>query len=502
MPFFSMKTLKNSKLIFEAKFSLPTMLTALIVILATMNYAWADNTPRSASLNYSQKALSNFGNPAASAYVIDRNDPHVLSGGQIELGSGVEFGNFDELFAKYDELSFLFSPPSDGDDGSSEPSEPIPENPDRDYQWIDFLEQYPELEERLDLIKAKVVTTAALLAVISSEGYANAELTGDFSFVLSEDLFGGTLLFGSAHKGTSKAIGLLDEINFDEAQAKESLLTIPHFSEDDPIQELDLSGGITLFYNPQNKQAKMTVDNDSLLLVKGTKISEYSLSYSHLASEQDAGNLYWGVKPKLYRVGLTNVSTRIGDITDTEAFYDDIKNANYVYENGYDVDLGLVWAAEHYQLGASVSSLFEHTYEFPELDRTGYQSERILNQLSKHKTYTMERQLKLEGGVFTAQRHWSLNAEVDVNPVEDPMRDEYQWLTLTGGYASESWWLPSARLGFSRNLTGSELTYLNAGVTLMRYINIDAATTLNTVTLDGQELKRGMNIRLGVQFAY
>ena len=92
--------------------------------------------------------------------------------------------------------------------------------------------------------------------------------------------------------------------------------------------------------------------------------------------------------------------------------------------------------------------------------------------------------------------------ELDANPVEDPMRDRYQWLTVTGGYAADSWWLPSARVGFSRNLAGTKLAYVNAGITVMKFINIDVATTIDTVTLDGDKMIRGANIRIGVQFDY
>ncbi len=465
------------------------------------NFAWADIQPRSASLNYSQKSLSNAGNPAAAALIVARKDPHVMTGGSFEIGGGIEYGNLDELFAKIDELSILFNPPSD-DDGSEIELPPTPENPIRDYTWEDLFAEYPELEDRLEIVKNKVVTTAGLLALIATEGYGKAEATTDASFVLNEDLFGGTLLFGMSYKGNSKAVGIFDEIIFDVSQAKEQLKTIPGFSESDPVQELDLSGGITLFYNPANNKVKMTVDNDSLLLIKATKIAQFSLSYSRIALHSDAGDLYWGIKPTFYRVGLTNVTTRIGDITDTESLFDDIGNANFIYENGLDMDLGLVWSAEHYQLGASVTSLFEHKYEFPDLDRERFNSESILNQLNQHVAYTMERQLKIEAGIFTDQRHWSLNAELDANPIADPMRDKYQWLTVTGGYAADSWWLPSARIGFSRNLAGSKLAYLNAGVTVMKFINIDVATTIDTVTLDDSEMRRGANIRLGVQFDY
>ncbi len=462
----------------------------------------ADIQPRSASQNYSQKSLSNGGNPAAAALIVARKDPHVMTGGSFEIGGGIEYGDLDELFYKIDELSLLFNPPSEADDGAGSEPPPSPENPDRDYQWEDLFVEYPELEDRLDVIKTKVVTTAGLLALITAEGYGKAEIASEASFVLNEDFFGGTLLLGMAYKGNSKAVGIFEEITLDSDYAKAQLKTIPDFDENDPIQEIDLSDGITLFYDPANKRIKMSVDNDSLLLVKATKIAQFSLSYSRNVLHSDAGDLYLGVKPIFYRVGLTHTSTRIGEITDTEELFDDIKNADFIYQNGFDVDLGIVWAAEHYQVGASLSSLFERTYEFPEFDRGSFTSLNILSQLNEQSSYTMERQLKLEAGIFTDQRNWSLNLELDANAVEDPMRDNYQWFTLTGGYAADSWWLPSARLGFSRNLAGTKLAYVNAGVTVMKFINIDVATTLDTVTLDGSEMLRGANIRLGVQFDY
>lgn len=473
-----------------------------LLVLSTLGSTtvFANIQPQSASLNYSQKALSNAGNPAAAALVIERKDPHVMTGGAIELGAGLEYGDLDELFAKIDDIANAFKPPED--DGNKPPQPPTPEQPIRDYTWDDLLLEYPELEDRLDALEDKVVNAAGLLALIAAEGYGKAEATSNASFVLNEDLYGGSLLMGMAFKGNAKVIGLLETIEFDSDQALEALKTIPEFDETDPIQELDLSGGISLFYNPANQKVKLHIDNDSLLLVKSTKIMQLSFAYSKKAYESDAGSFYWGVKPTFYRVGLTNVSARLGEVTDAEAIFEDIKNASYVYKNGFDFDFGAVWAAPHYQLGASLTNVIENTYRFPELDREKLDSPKILQQLDHHSEFTMQRQVKLEAGIFTEQRHWSLHAELDANPVEDPMRDRYQWLTVTAGYAADSWWLPSARVGFSRNLAGTKLSYLNAGLTFMKFVNLDVATTLDTVTLDGEKYMRGVNVRLGVQFDY
>lgn len=475
----------------------------LLTLAAASNNVVAEIQPRSASLNYSQKSLSNAGNPAAAAYVIARKDPHVMTGGYIEVNGGVEYGDFDELFLKLDELTALYNPPTEGDDGSDgEEAAPTPGTSERNYIWEDLFYAYPELEDRLDVVKTKVGTAVGFLAVIAAEGYAKAEVSNDMSFVLNEDLYGGTLLFGSTVTFNSKMLGIFDEINFDLDIAKEELRRIPEFTESDAIQMLDLSGGISLYYNPANRKSKITVSNDSLLLVKAAKSAAFSLSYSRHEYSNDSGDLYWGVKPTFYRIGLSNVSARMGELTDTEEFFNDIENADFIYKNGLDLDLGVVWAAEHYQVGTSVKNLVEQTYDFPELESGRITSDIILNQLNKQQTFTMERQIKLEAGIFTAQRQWSLNAEIDANAVEDYMHDEYQWLTLTGGYAADSWWLPSARIGVTRNVAGSELTYVNAGVTVMKFVNIDASTTLNTVSLDGSEIPRGFNVRLGVQFDY
>lgn len=477
-----------------------TPLCFAVFLSLPVSSVFAEIQPSSASLNYAQKALSITGNPAAAALVVERNDPHVMTGGIIDFGAGLEYGDVDDLFQKIDELREEFQ--SSSSDSDSSGGSAIPSNPDSDINWDDIFNEYPDLEGRLDALKDQVATTAALAALIATQGYAKAELKGGGSFVLNENFYDGTLIFGLSYKANSQVKGLFEEINFDSAQAKAELQKLPNFTATDPIQKLDLSGGIALFYNPANHNSKLTIDNDSLLLVKASKINQFSLSYSRKLQEFEGGDLYWGVKPTLYRVGLTNVSARIGDITDSEALFDDIKNADFVYENGFDIDLGLVWATPNYQLGATLTNVIENSYDFPEIDRRRFSSNTILQQLDRQDEFTMQRQLKLEAGIYTEQRHWSLNVEADANPIEDPMRDEYQWVTVTGGYAADSWWLPSARLGFSRNLAGTELSYINAGITVMKFFNIDAATTTETVSLDGNKLRRGFNVRLGVQFDY
>lgn len=479
-------------------------------LLIPLSAAHADIQPRNASLNYSQKAFSSTGNIAAPALIVKQNDPHVMIGGQISIGGGLEYGDVDDLFDSLNDLSKDFASPDSGDSGDSSgsggssdsgiPSGGISANDEID--WDELFANSPELEQRLEAVKNKVISASALMALISTEGYAKAEVKLDSSFVLSDDLYGGTLLFNATIKGNAKAIGLFEEINFDSGQALAQLKTLDSITPSSEIKTLDLSGGITLQYNPANDKARLQFENDSLLLVKSTQIYQFSLSYSHLAKEYDNGSLYWGVKPNYYRVGLTNASVSLGNITDSEELFDSIKEADYIFENGFDADLGLLWAAEQYHLGMNVKNILESTYKFPTIDRNIFDAASIQKKLDFHSSYTMERQLKLDAAFFSKSRKWTLNLELDANATEGPMKDDYQWFAATAGYASDSWWLPSARVGFSKNLAGTELSYINAGFTVMKYINIDLATALDTVELDGTKLMRGASINIGVQFAY
>jgi len=477
----------------------PLKKSILLLSLISSNVL-ADIQAQNSSLSFSQRALSTTANPADAAIAVERDDSHVMTGGMINLGGALEYGNLDELFELYNDISNDFEPSEPPDGTPVNPIEPPPKYDGID--WDKIFEKYPELEDQLDAIKDQVVDIASLLALIATEGYGKAELDLEIPLILNEDLWGGTLMMGFSAAGYSKANGILEEIIFDSDQARSELEKIPDIPEDAGIQELDLSGGITLVYDPFNKNAKVWIDNDSLLLVKAAMVNEFMLSYSKKAFENEYGSLYWGVRPTLYYVGMTNLGVRLGDLDDAEAIFDDIKNGDYIWESGFDFDLGLTWSSKHYQLGLSLDNVVESTYDYPEIDRRRYSSIKVLEELDYHESFTLDRQLTLQAAIYTEDRNWSLSMDLDANPIKDPMKDRFQWLSVSAGYAADSWWLPSARVGFSRNLVGSELAYLTAGITFAKFINLDVSSTLDTVTIDDTDYMRGLNITLGVQFDY
>ncbi|GLX81767.1 conjugal transfer protein TraF [Thalassotalea eurytherma] len=472
-------------------------LAYLSIALLFSSSTFSQIQPKHAKLNFSQQALSSDANPANTALVIDSNHSTLMAGGMVNLSASIEYGDLDDLFDAYNKLSGNFEP-TEPPPGA--PTNPI-ERPDL-VDWDKVFETYPDLEERVELVKDKVISLASLLALIAVEGYAKTEIGVEAPFVINTDYHGGTLLLGLSYTGFSKAVGILENVEFDAEQAVSELQRIPDFTEDDGVQELNLSAGLTMYYNPANKGITLRVTNDSLLLVKSARITKVNLSYSKKWFSNDYGTMYWGAKPTFYNVGMTNLDVRVGDLEDAESLFKDIRNGDYSYENGFDIDLGLSFASQHYFVAAHLKNTIESHYDYPTIDRRRYSSTYVLNELDKNEIFTLERQLTLQGAVFTSDKKWSLRAEFDANPVSDPMLDKYQWVNVTAGYAADNWWLPSARFGFSQNLVGSELRYLNAGITFMKFFNLDIASTLDTVTIDDDKYMRGLNVSLGVQFSY
>lgn len=95
-----------------------------------------------------------------------------------------------------------------------------------------------------------------------------------------------------------------------------------------------------------------------------------------------------------------------------------------------------------------------------------------------------------------------MNLGADANAVPDPLGDEYQWLSAGAGFASDKWWLPGGRIGVRKNVAGSQLTYLTAGVTFFNFINLDVASTTETIKLNGQTVPRGAMANLSFMVAF
>ncbi|WP_370979877.1 conjugal transfer protein TraF [Agaribacterium sp. ZY112] len=460
----------------------------------------------STGLTYSgHTGANNLYNPASGALQRTQMKSSDAFDSSFNIEFGAEFGNIDELFDKIDQLSKSLTEGNGGDggsngggndgDGGNGGGSIAPDLPDID---IDN----PELEALLTSVAANIATIAGVVGIVGSEGYTVVDGGFEIPVLINKDIWGGSLAFKFSSQVQVAAIGVAQPINFSKEQARATLQQLRDLDSSSGSTTYDLSGGAMLTVDPSAGRVSLKMNNDSTLLTKGARALQLRAAYSRMISESDKGRLYVGVEPAIVHLGRSNLATRIGDIKDSKELLEDISDADYVYNTGVTADLGVFWDADIYRLGAELSNLYEAEFEFDQNNSSSINDSGVQRQLNQERDFKLERQLRLEGSVFTPNRRWVASTSIDTNSTVDMMYKENQWFYLNGSYQPQNTWLPSVRLGYSENLVGSEIRMVGAGTTLFKYFNLDLSTSLDQVTIDDTSLPRGYDIKAGVKVSF
>jgi len=486
-------------------------LVALAILVMGISEAAQPYQPPGSNLIYGdvthgQRVLSAATNPAAAAAEIHRSDDKARTGTLFSVGAGLEYGNVDDLFDVIDSVSAYMTPTEPGPDEPELPPAPgqLPTDKPTFGMVIDHIKNIddPDFQDTMDKVVDQTIFLGTTLALLAVEGYGKLHVGGDIPVVIGKEFLGGAWTFNLNVTGTSKAFGVVESIEFNADVALAELEAAYNLTPDDPPTRFDLTGGVELTIDPATGDVSLYFNNDTLLLTRSAIVSEFAIGYSRQAANWGDGKLYWGTTARYFLTRLSRLSTRFGDITDSDELFDSIRHADYRNDNEFGVDFGLLWVDRNYSLGATLTNINEPAFRFPEVDTSIYRSDKIIDFLEQDTEWVMTRQLKLEGSLFTADRRWTLNAAFDTDAVRDPMRDHYQWATVSAGYATGSWWIPGVRVGYRKNLEGSKLGYLGAGVTLFKVLNLDVASTTDSVRISGTELPRGLIVNLGVEISF
>mgnify|MGYP001813604574 CR=1 FL=1 len=482
--------------------TLGTLSVSLIACLGAGN-AWAQALfqPPGPNLTYGDvthgmRAQSASTNPAAAAADMARQDDAVGSGTIVSAAAGIEYGNIQEIWDFYDRVFGAYEP-SDGDfdyPGQLPETKP-PGGIDLGEIW-DSLD--PDIQDELDAIADEVARQAAVLALITTEGYGKAWIATNAPFVFSRPRWGGAWTMELHWSGTTRAFGLAEAIEFDREQARQSIQDWFDTEVANRPGTLQVGGQVFLLIDALGN-VRFSLQNDSAMVFKATQLLTASTGYSRAAWSNDAGTLFVGGEAHLHDMRLSGIGVRFGDMTDSEELFEQIRDADYERDTRVSFDAGVIWVADTYQLGAQLTNLFEPDFQFPQIDLDPFSNEVIIGQLEQGRTYTMERQLKLEASLFGEDRKWSWHLGLDANAATDPVGNDFQWLTLSGGLNTGKWWLPNMRLGYRQNLAGTEKSYASLGLTMFRFVNFDVASSLDTTTIDGRKLPEGLMLSLGFQ---
>lgn len=456
-------------------------------------------TATTGCVTQSKPVMATIQNPAAVAADGSLTDEKGSIG--LSVVASIENGDVEEVFNSIDQLSLAFEPTDLLSQIAELPPGQFPEDkPEGGIEVGDVLDAInPDLVALIQSVSDEITTNVGLaLTTISSEGFSKAKVSADLPIVINAKVLGGSWSFGVNWSGSAKSFVVADFIDFDPQQALNFLQNNYNGLPVTDPETYDLPGDIGITIDPAG-QASFQVNNDSLLLTKATETTVVNAGYSRNIWSDDHGGLYLGVEANSYQMRLARVDLRLGDITDSDEIFDSIRNANFISDNGIDFDVGILWASENYQVGATVRNINEASFEFPGANESIYSDLDIIDFLRQDRIFTMERQLTLEGSLFSENRRWIINVAYDANEVPDQMGDDYQWATVSGGYVTDSWWLPGIRASYRQNLAGSKLAYVGVGATILKVVNVDVTSTLDTVNIDGHKLPQGLMASLGFQ---
>ena len=242
-------------------------------------------------VTHGQRVQSASTNPAAAAADLTRGREARTRGVVSSASVGLEYGNIQDLWDFYDEITRGYEPSDPGAGGGPG------QNPgDKPGGGIDLGEIWdrvdPDVQDAIRALSDELARQVAIGAIIRAEGYGKAWIAVDLPFVTGTEYFGGAWTFGLNYSGSSKAFGIVDQIEFDADAAREALNDwLAQLPGNRPIQ-LPVSSDLQLYHDPATNGFGLGINNDSSLIAKSTRTTELSTGYSRLARSSESGDLF------------------------------------------------------------------------------------------------------------------------------------------------------------------------------------------------------------------
>ncbi|MEH6343859.1 MAG: conjugal transfer protein TraF [Bermanella sp.] len=296
------------------------------------------------------------------------------------------------------------------------------------------------------------------------------------------------------------------------------------------VVSLDLVGGITgkgivLDDDIVVDAINSSLDTDTAFYLKSVQYTTLGLGYGHemdnslldSLNQHVQGRLLVGARANMYNLKLSKQVIGLQNIDDgdelADVIADDLTN-NQASSTQTGIDLGLIWEAENYHVGATWRNINEPEFDFGVvgLDCNAKSTTTSVNncftalhfinegRISQNETHIMTSQTTVDAALNSANKRWRLAASYDLQAMRDPVGDEYQWTTVSAAYVSSS--LFGMRVGLSENLAGTELTMMNAGMTLFGVLNLDVRYSLDTTEVDGTEVPRTFGLNIGLESSF
>ncbi|MBE0494761.1 MAG: conjugal transfer protein TraF, partial [Thiomicrospira sp.] len=132
-------------------------------------------------------------------------------------------------------------------------------------------------------------------------------------------------------------------------------------------------------------------------------------------------------------------------------------------ESAFGVDLGVQYIAKNYLLGLSLENINSPSFKY---NMTGADTQLLASAGYLADEITFEPKARLEAATYSQNRRWTFAGFYDLTKTMDITGLETQKAGVAVSYASNRWFLPDLRAGYTNEAAGNEMSRIHGGLTI------------------------------------
>ena len=343
-----------------------------------------------------------------------------------------------------------------------------------------------EIEELIDILDEDDITLDEateiidrfneILPIAGEQGYGNIHLSSDLplSFQYKNDV--GTFTFGTQMSAFLHSIVLDDEVRYNELQ--------------------------------------QTIETNSSGYVKAAEKLQVSLGYSRQINESKYGALFAGVRANLVQYGLSKqvISFEAADSDEDlgDIILDDYED-NIEREVGVTLDASAFFLSQNYSLGLNILNINQPSFKFGDIGKNCeekpteaaqincYTAQYFSDRIALSETYKADAYVTAQASIFNDSQSMAIDFSIETEH-NIPVGIEEQWASVSVSGRPESKYIPNLSLTYSKNLVGTELSYLSGNLG-WGIFNLSLGAALEDTEIDGDKSPRGVFIGLSLNKA-
>ncbi|WP_029933407.1 conjugal transfer protein TraF [Thiomicrospira pelophila] len=225
---------------------------------------------------------------------------------------------------------------------------------------------------------------------------------------------------------------------------------------------------------PGSEQA--TATTNAGFTVTGYQMTELTLGYGMDLDRYfkiGNGSMNAGVRFKMLTAGFNHYAFELdGIINDSQAdFGDDLSDGiedSMTFDNtssAMAVDLGLQYNAKNYMLGVTLENINSPSFDYTAVG-TNNAAQTLMDSGYLAKDITLDAKGRVEGAYFSQNRRWTLAGFYDLNKTMAISGLETQKAGVSASYASNIWFAPDLRVGYTNESAGNAMSRIHGGLTV------------------------------------